>query len=402
MINSNRRTLLSLLGGELLDALIPVASAADNVHHTIVYITLNGGMDGLSAVVPYADPDYYAARPTLAVAPPGQGVDSAIDLDGFFGLHSSLQPLKPLFDSGDFAVVHATGAPYVDRSHFHAMKRLQSGVATEAPSYSGWLARYLDSSKGNNASPFLGVTIGRAQHDALLGTRAATTLRSTRGFDLRPAGAEDYAGIIGTMYAPDSLLGRQTRDTLDAIATLDLYSPASYATENGAIYAATDLGRKLQQAAQYIKSGIGTRVICVNSNGWDHHRNLVGLLPVKLDELAQALAAFYQDMGAGMQDVTVLVSTEFGRRVAENASRGTDHGRGACLFALGGRVNGGRVFGDWPGLAEHQRHRGDLEITTDIRTILSEALVSLLGNADPNQVFSDLGSNYTLGVFRGI
>jgi uncharacterized protein (DUF1501 family) len=399
MTSTTRRTFLSLLGGQLLDALVPPAAAAVSEPHTLVYITLNGGMDGLNAVVPHADPDYYVARPNLAVPPPGQGADSAIDLDGFFGLHPNLQPLKALFDAGDLAIVHATGAPYVDRSHFSATKRMQSGLATPATYYTGWLARHLETFSGFDDLPFRGITIGCAQHEALRGTRAASALRDVNGFDLSPAGQGDYTGTLQALYSPTSLLGQQTLDTIDVIATFGFYHPASYTPDNGANYPSTDLARKLKQAAQYIKSGMGTEAICINSNGWDHHQDLAGMLPAKLDELAQALTTFYQDMGPRMQKVTVMVTTEFGRRVAENASYGVDHGRGTCLFALGDRVNGGRVYAEWPGLAEYQLNRGDLEITTDFRVILSEALVKLLENAWPDQVFTDFTSNYSLNLF---
>jgi uncharacterized protein (DUF1501 family) len=393
-----RRTFLSTLGEHLLDFLVSPASAS--TPHTLVYISLDGGMDGLSAVVPYGDPDYYAARPNLAIPPPGEA-GGALDLDGFFGFHPALQPMKSLFDTGELAVVHAVGAPDADRSHFSARKLLQSGLSVQASRhYTGWLARHLESQENFDTSPFRAITVGRAQHEALRGTRAASALSDSNGFDLSAGGRGDYGTAMRSLYQAGSVLGQQTLDALAMQDALEFFHPYEYLPGNGAVYAGTDLSSKMQQAAQYIRSGMAPEAICINSGGWDHHDNLPELLPAKLEELAAALASFHQDMGLLMQGVTVVVTTEFGRRVAENASQGTDHGRASCMLILGGRVNGGRVYADWPGLAASQLHLGDLQITTDYRVILGEMLVKLMDNPYPERVLEGLTSGTSRNLFN--
>ncbi len=180
-------------------------------------------------------------------------------------------------------------------------------------------------------------------------------------------------------------------------AGLDDFTP-----ENGVIYPAGQLGQRLRQVAQLIKSPLPVEVICLDSDGWDHHESLPYYINQSLTELGQALNAFYHDMGAQMARITVIVHSEFGGRVRQNASQGVDHGTAGLCYAMGGGVNGG-IVSDWPGLATQDLEIGeDLKITTDLQSVLSELLNQRLGTADLNNVFPDFAGSQSLGLFRSV
>lgn len=366
----------------------------------LVCIFQRGAADGLNAVVPYGDTDYYTHRSTINVPAPGM-LGGAIDLDGFFGLHPALAPLKPIYDAGDLALVHATGVPHGSRSHFAAQGLVERGVDDKAGPTTGWLGRHMAISPPASSSAFRMVSISGNVAVSLYGADEPLAISNLTefGFD---------QGIIDSGYP--SVLANLYRDTVPfqgpaqaALAALDELQAANLDTiqpENGAVYPTSTLGNRLLQAGQLIKSNLPVEVICLDSDGWDHHENLPNYINQSLTELAESLSAFYIDLGSRIQGVTVLVHTEFGRRVAENASLGTDHGTGSLAYLMGGGVNGGQVFSSWPGLAVANLEMGeDLRITTDLRTVLAEFLTERLVGTNLNTVFPGFVGPYSANVF---
>lgn len=360
----------------------------------LVYLFLQGGLDGLSLCVPHGDPDLYAQRPNLAVPPPGQP-GGALDLDGFFGLNPNAAPLLGAYQNGHLAFVHAAGSTDATRSHFVATRRLQFGTPGGTVNLnSGWLARHLAQVAplpGSNGTRGLGVAEilpkTLAQGPACL----PVVDLGAYGFPGDPLTGPGRRAALANMYsATGSPLGVQG---LNVFATIDLLNEidfAGYQPTGGALYPTTQIGRELKQAAALIKAHVGVETINLQMLGWDHHSNLgpvQGKLAVLLVSLTEALQAFYLDLLPLLHRVTVVIQSEFGRQVGENASAGLDHGHGGVMMLLGGNVNGGRVYADWPGLHAAALDDGDLAITTDYRDVLAEVLTRRLGNADLSAVF---------------
>ncbi len=384
-------------------------SAKKSRDRIMVVVFLRGGADGLSIVVPYRDSDYYRARPTLAVASPTDrtaGAETrALDLDGFFGFNPLLAPLLPLYKSGELLALHAVGSQDPSRSHFEAMSAMEKGLAREGsgPS-SGWLARQLADTTHDPASPLRAVAIADVMPDSLRGAPQAIAMQSLEEFRLavgesdRAAAERALALLYGTGRDEVSIAGRETLETLKTLRTLDT---KSYRAASGATYPVSDLGTGLKQVAMLIKANLGLEVACLNKGGWDTHiaqgatvaGAKLGLLASLLDDVGQSLAAFHRDMGAEMYRISVVVMTEFGRRVEQNSSLGTDHGRASTMFVLGGGVRGGRVITKWTGLnAAALDEVGDLKVAIDYRDPLSAVLHAHSGYLAPD-VFPDYVRN---------
>lgn len=366
----------------------------------LVCIFQRGAADGLNSVVPYGDADYALQRNTIAVPAPGMPA-GAIDLDGFFGLHSALAPLKPIYDAGDLAFVHATGVPHGSRSHFAAQGLIERGVDDKAGPNTGWLGRHLGVSSPAANSAFRSVAISGNVPVTLSGAEEPLAISdlSEYGFDEDITGS-GYPELLANMYRPEVPFSGTAAAALTAIDELAAANLAGITPGNGATYPDSSLGKKMQQAGQLIYSELPVEVICVDSDGWDHHENLPFFLNQSLTDLAASLEAFYTDMGDQMQRITVLVHTEFGRRVKENASVGTDHGTGSVAFVMGGGVNGGQVIRDWPGLADEDLEQGDdLQITIDLRSVLNEMLSKRLGGTNTSIVFPDFADETDYNIF---
>ena len=367
----------------------------------LVAIFQRGAMDGLNVVVPHGEAAYYDLRPNLALPKPDGTPDSAIDLDGFFGLHPSLQPLKPIYDSGHLAIVHAAGSPDPTRSHFDAQDYMESGTPGTKTTGDGWLNRAL---AGKSKSPVGAVGLGPEIPRALRGSNDAVTVDSIDNFKVRnPAGAVAFE----KMYegARDQVLNGTGREAFDAVKLLESVQKRSYAPANGARYPDGKLGQELMQIARLIKADVGLEVAFTDLRGWDHHVNEVGAKPSVgqlanlLAQFGQALAAFYADLGDRMSEVSVITMSEFGRTAKENGARGTDHGHANVMFALGGGIKGGKIYGDWPGLEREQLYEErDLGVTTDFREVLGELVTRHMGNPRLNDVFP----GYESSGFRGI
>jgi uncharacterized protein (DUF1501 family) len=373
------------------------ATPATTGKKQFVVLFQRGAADGLNIVVPFGEPNYYRLRPTIAIPQPRRGgTDAAIDLDGFFGLHPSLAPLEPLFRQNQLAIVHAAGSPDPTRSHFDAQDFMESGTPGVKATEDGWLNRAIEVAPEENASPFRAVAMGANLPRMLHGSASAIALPDLKQFKVMPQTAGMGAAVEGgfeAMYAQtvDHALHGTGTETFEAIDMLRKVDPSKYAPENGAQYPTSRLGQNLQQIGQLLKANIGVEVLFVDCGGWDNHVNeggVQGQLSNLLRDLGQGLGAFHQDMGDRMQDVVVVTMSEFGRTAKENGNRGTDHGHANCMFVMGGDVKGGRVYGNWPGLADHQLNEGrDLALTTDFRSVLGEVLVKHVGVTDVKAVF---------------
>ncbi len=346
----------------------------------LIVVFLRGGADGLNVVVPYADDDYHRARPSLGLKAPNKGNagDRVLKLDDYFGFHPAMKPLLPLFEDKRLAIAHAVGSQDGTRSHFEAMLAMERGLARMGPgAQNGWLARYLQATEGD--APMRAVSFADVLPDSLRGATNTLNMRDLSEFRLE--GDAEYREAIRKAYsqhpASDEMAtaGTGTLKILDALDRLD-YS--AYKPGGSADYPDSELGAGLKQTAFLIKANVGVEVACLDSGGWDSHfaqGSSTGLQANLQTDLARGLRAFADDMGKDLGGVTVVAMTEFGRRVEENSTLGTDHGRGSFLFALGGNVNGGKIHGKWPGLKkENLDGPGDLRVTTDYRAILSEVL----------------------------
>lgn len=370
-----------------------VAATHSGGKRILVVLFQRGASDGLNTVIPYTEPNYYRLRPSIAIPKPRRGsAETALDLDGSFGLHPSLEPLLPLFQQRQLAIVHATGSPDSTRSHFDAQDYMESGTPGVKSTEDGWLNRHLQVIEEGQGSPFRAVAMGQSLPRALQGQASALALADISQFQvLSPSPAA--AGGFEAIYAQtvDHALRGTGQETFEAIDMLRKNDPRRFRPENGAQYPRGRFGQSLMQVAQMIKAGVGVEVAFVDSQGWDHHTNegaVQGQLANLLRDLGQGLAEFHRDMGARMDDITLVTMSEFGRTAHENGNRGTDHGHANCMFVLGGGVAGGKVYGRWPGLEREQLYEGrDLALTTDFRAVLGEIIERRLGNHAIDAVF---------------
>ena len=370
----------------------------------LVAIFQRGAVDGLNMVVPFGDKSYYSLRPNLAIPKPDRTENSAIDLDGFFGLHPALAPLKPIYDARHMAIVHAVGSPDPTRSHFDAQDYMESGTPGRKATADGWLNRALVPQVQKDSSPMRAVSLGTALPRAMRGQNEAVAIANLNDFQIRDTRG---AGTFESMYenSLDQVLNGAGRETFEAVKLMQSIQKQPYTPAGDVQYPNSGLGQELMQIARLIKSNVGLEVAFAEMRGWDTHVNEVGARPAVgqlanlLGQFGSALAAFYQDLGDRMADVSVVTMSEFGRTARENGSRGTDHGHANVMFVLGGGIRGGKVHGQWPGLEQEQLYeQRDLQLTTDFRDVLGELVVRHLGNSRLASVFP----GYDQPKFRGI
>ena len=370
----------------------------------LVAVFQRGAVDGLNMVVPFGEKNYYALRPTIAIPAPKGGLESTIDLDGFFGLHPALAPLKAIYDANKLAIVHAVGSPDPTRSHFDAQDYMESGTPGRKATTDGWLNRALGPLGDARRSPVRAVSLGPSLSRAVRGHNEAVAINNLNDFKVREA---DGAATFESMYAStlDTMLNGTGRETFDAVKLMQSIQAQQYTPAGGAKYPGGRLGQSLMQIARLIKADVGLEVAFTDVGGWDTHVNEVGQTPGAgqlanlLGNFGQALAAFYQDLGDRMEDVAVVTMSEFGRTAKENGNRGTDHGHANVMFAFGGAIRGGKIYGDWPGLAPEQLYENrDLALTTDFRDVLGELVAKHLGNGQLSGVFPE----YNRPKFRGL
>ena len=387
------------------------ASRLAGPRRTLVVLFQRGAADALNVVVPFGDESYYRLRPNIAVPQPGRA-QGAIDLDGFFGLHPALAPLKPLYDRGMLAPVHAVGSTSATRSHFDAQDFMETGTPDVKGTRDGWLNRYLAlkgtceqgcatpaagalvDARGHPVpgSPFRAVAMTAQTPRMLEGPAPTVAMSSLDDFTIRAAGddAERRLEALYTTGRADVVHGAG-RETFEAVRALKAADPRRYAPEHGAEYPRSPFGQRLLQIAQLIKAGVGLEVAFADVGGWDTHVNqggATGQLANRLDDFARSIAAFTADLGDRMQDVLVLTASEFGRTARQNGNGGTDHGHAGSMFVIGAGVRGGRVHGRWPGLAPEQLNEGrDLALTTDFRAVFAEVATKHLGAVRTDRLF---------------
>ena len=361
-----------------------------------------GAADGLNMIVPHGDKAYYALRPGIGIPRPAAGVTtSAIELDGFFGLHPALAPLKPLWDRGLLAPIHAVGSPSSTRSHFDAQNYMESGTPDRNGTPDGWLNRYLATHGTCEAcapapvtpSHFRAVALTDQTPRILEGPAPSVAMASLQQFTVRATGSqvERLEALYRTGRA-DIIHGTGS-EMFDAVKMLKSADPARYAPTAGANYPPGKFGQQLMQIAQLIKANLGVEIAFADVGGWDTHQNQggsTGQLANRLGEFARAIAALATDLGDRMEDVVILTMSEFGRMARQNGSGGTDHGHAGAMFAIGGSVKGGKVYGKWPGLEREQLFEGrDLALTTDMRAVFSEIASRHLGATKLDAIFPD-------------
>ncbi len=379
----NRRTFLkgglgvgvAALGSQLVTSRVAYAAPGAATAGTVVVIFLRGGMDGLSMLVPADDPNLLNARPNVGV----RG-GSLIGMGRGFGLHPAMAPLKPLIDAGKVAAVPAVSTPDLSRSHFQAQDCLERGSTNAATS--GWLDRVLE--QAGPGTTFRSVGVGGLLPRSLMGTSGSMSMRNLESVDL----AVDDKRMDATTAALESLytgldhpIAAQSLLALDALGTVaDIR--ASQEAGGGTEYPEGNFADALKSLAGLIKAKAGVRVACIDVGGWDTHTGMGnvdgGDIMRHLGDLATALAAFTTDIGSELDTTTVLTMSEFGRRLEENASGGTDHGHGGVLLAMGGGVKGG-VHGTWNGLGEDVLEQGDVPGWNDYRDVLTEIVSTRLG-----------------------
>lgn len=382
------------IGSAVVTASAAAPSPAPSV---LVVLSMRGAADGLSLVVPHADPVYYSARPRLAIPS-----DRLLVKDGMFGLHPQLAPLLPLWNAGQLAAVHATGLPAANRSHFAAMEEVEDADPGSTARV-GWLNRLIGTDP--SLSPLQGFNLGEGTiPTSLYGPEAVMSAGDIDS--VRIPGDDEWDTTGGRLKSLHTLwdgnastLGRGMKSTFDAVND---FVRVQESTNNRSSYPRSDLGRALSAVARVVRGDVGVEVITVDHGDWDMHSDLGtvewGRMLNNADDLATSVAAFFADLGSMGHKVTLVALSEFGRRVVENDSYGLDHGYGNAMFVAGAGVKGGRYYGGWPGLSEDLD--SDLTVTTDYRSVLSEIVATRFG-ASTATVFPGFQPQ-TVGVMTGL
>jgi len=394
------RTSAIVLGavGTVPEWLLRAAAQGKTGRKILVAIFQRGAADGLNVVVPYFEPRYYQLRPSIAIPQPGKP-NGGLDLDGRFALHPALQPLKGMWDSRQLAIVHSAGSHDPSRSHFDAQEFMECGTPG-IKREDGWLNRAL-TPVAPDSSPVRAISASGAQlPKTLQGSRGAIAVDNLQRFQVADkASAELLEHLYSTSL--DAQLKAQGAATFDAVKLIESIRTRPYTPAGGAQYVG-DFGQRLQQIARLIKADVGVEVAFADIGGWDHHSNETGQLTTQLRQFGSSLAAFTQDLGDKMEDVVLVTMSEFGRTAAENGNAGTDHGHGNVMMVLGGGVQGGRLYGQWPGLEPEQLYeKRDLAVTTDFRDVLGEVVSGHL-RQKVDQVFPGYTPKKSLGLLTAV
>jgi uncharacterized protein (DUF1501 family) len=399
---------IAALAGSRISQVAFAAPGAQSLaaQHHLVVIFLRGGWDALNIFPVLDGPDrgfYEAARPSLKIP-----ASALKPLNDTLGMHPAMAPLFELYQEGKLAVVQACGLQHDTRSHFDAMEFMELGTPGSKSSTSGWLTRALQTDQYLNPQALMPVLASGGQPTAVLGQNNTVAMQSASDFslwssgDFRPAQKD----VLRRMYAGDDWLQVSGTRLLNALDVMENAGVSEYVPANGAQYPGDYFSTSLQTVAQVAKLDLGLRVSTVDLGGWDTHEyqgdGAQGYFGDLLGQLAGGLSAFYTDLGERAQNTTVVVMSEFGRRLVQNASYGTDHGHGSAMLVLGGNVNGGQVYGSWPGLSNEQLYdRADLAVTTDYRQVLSEIVSTQLGNNNIESYFPGYSANYQpLGIVK--
>jgi uncharacterized protein (DUF1501 family) len=345
---------------------------------TLVVIFLRGGADGLTLVPPIGDDSYHRARPQLGVA-----ASEALRLDDLFGLNPALAPLHRIYQEAGLAVVHAAGSEDDTHSHFEAQDFMEHGGHAAG----GWIGRWLRACGKDAAYPLAAVAFGKTAPESLRGAPSSFVLDSFDAFAFREA--DRYLDALGVLYAAETDdLGEAGHQALTTVRQLATLHDRTYLPTPGAIYPDSDFGGNLRRLAQLIKARIGLRAATVDLGGWDSHFAQSPLITPLMRELGQGIGALYADLSELIHQTTLVVMTEFGRRVYENASLGTDHGSGSIMLLAGSGVVGGKVIADWRELNDSALFGpGDVPVTTNYRDVLAPILQQHHADAELGTVF---------------
>jgi len=409
---SRRQFLTSAAAGVSAAAVFPawlpkivMSKAYASNRDIIVSVFMRGGADGLSLVVPFADANYYTSRSTIAIPKPDDArTTKGINLDGFFmfpqamagGTVAGTGGLMPAFQATDLLVVHATGQLNTSRSHFDAQRYMEVGKPIDPALVTGWLGRHLASIPPlNPTAPLRALGVANGLQKTLVGGPKTLPIADPANYTVGGAAAtqaQRLAFMQADYTASEEPLKSAALDATNTVNLLKSVNFTGYQTANGAVYPNTSFGRALRSVAVLIKSNVGIEAAQVDIGGWDTHSAqdpLAGSMFRTMQDFSNSLAAFYADVIATGNSVTVVAVSEFGRNVRENGSQGTDHGRGTVMFAMGKGIAGGRVITkNWPGLAREQLESGqDLKVTVDYRDILAEIVQKRLGNPNLGFVF---------------
>jgi uncharacterized protein (DUF1501 family) len=402
---ASRRTFLSqtlgiaMLGGAAPSFLaasagaqtLPALGSSIDPRNVLLVIAMGGGNDGLNTIVPYADDTYYRARPTIGV-----GARTVLKIDDRIGLNPAMTALEDLYKEGNVAIVQGVGYPNPNRSHFEATQIWET-ASPNVPSNSGWLGRYLDTTARRSASPksadlFAAVSLGDtiptaliAQHVDVPAIGALAAFGYNSGKD---SASRQTAGTLfdGAKPGQSPYLGLLQNTARNALHGGDVLKSKLASYQGAVTYPSDPFAQQLRLAAQIVASDIGTRIIFVSIGSFDTHAGQRAQQDRLLGYLANGLRAFYADLAAhGMHDrVLALTFSEFGRRVTQNASNGTDHGTAMPLFILGGKVKGG-LYGTHPSLDDLED--GDLKWGIDFRSVYATVLERWLGH-DPSGIIA--------------
>ena len=367
----------------------------------VVVLSLRGGIDGLNAIVPTNEPRYHSQRPNIGIPE-----SKLLPLDSMFGLHPALSPLHKYWKQGSFGVVHAVGMQSATRSHFAAMGEMER-AAPGTSVRTGWLDRTLGLREAGGA--LQGVMLGANRPpSSFAGPNTELSIYSVDSFTLaqvhdRQERTKWRTALSGMNADGPRLLSAPAKLAVQAVNTAADLQRDGYRPRSTASYPRTELGTALKDVARLIKADVGLQIACVDFGEWDMHSGMgtvgSGWLRSHLSELAKSLDAFATDLGTGMNRVTLITLSEFGRRLKENGSGGTDHGHGQAVLMLGGGVKGGKVHGQWPGLDDADLLDGDLAGTTDYRTILAEVLEKRCGAGSMNTIFPGISAD-RVGAFK--
>jgi uncharacterized protein (DUF1501 family) len=407
-------TIAAMAGSRITHLAFASPDAPDATNgEVVVVVFLRGGVDGINVIPPTGgssnDRAHYEAELRKNLKIPASGANSALGIGSLtnpatgqttsFGMNPALAPLHGLYQSGFLAVVHATGLTSSNRSHFDSMQFMETGTPDVKTTGSGWLARHLNT-LNMGVAQFPALSAGSGLAMSLGGRQDAIALTSPGSLNLYTWGAyaDQQKQALRDMYSLDASDPNRTwihSAGENALNALDIVGTGNYTPAPGVTYPQySGFSESLKTVAQMIKMDVGLRAATLDLGGWDTHENqqypwdkngVGGYFYDQLSLLARGLMSFFQDLGQHTKRTTIIVMSEFGRTLKENANNGTDHGHGNVLLVLGGGINGGRVYGAWPGLAGDQLFDGrDLQITTDYRHVLSELLVTRLGNTAAN------------------
>jgi uncharacterized protein (DUF1501 family) len=360
----------------------------------LVVIFQRGAIDGLNVVVPYREKNYYSMRPTIGIP-----ANRVLDLDGFFGLHPTLASLETLYRRGQLAIVQAAGSPDMTRSHFDAQDYMESGTPGVKSTTDGWLNRALQAEDMRHPcehTAFRAIALGAQVPLTLAGKAPALAIGNVNSFAVGgrvEAPVSPAATAFEAMYSDsgDRVFHETGEATFEAVKMLRAADPAQYEPAAGVDYPNSLFGNDMKQIAQLLKADLGVEAAFTDVSGWDTHQNqggVEGQLSNRLRDFSDSISAFWRDLGDQAEDVTLVTMSEFGRTARQNGTGGTDHGHANVMLVLGGRVRGGKIYGRWPGLSDHELNEGrDLAVTTDFRAVLGEVVSRSIGASKFELIF---------------